>query len=212
LSKVFIGKLIAQDKEYFLNRSDTKDFTHNIQRQVNSAGKSFGTWLHDLWKVLPSRDGQSLLKYIVYRLEDSDNISISARRKKFLFYTKGILLFAAAVSLTVLLTRKFFLPSDTYWVSEATHTLFETFSGFIAIIIGIILSWEYSTSGKKTSSSLSMLFFQSAFSISSMPSLIIAITCSSGITHQAPCLGPFSFLFQCLFIVPINLMMTSWAG
>lgn len=146
-----------------MNKTETEVLQHNDHRRVSekplNTRKSFVTWLRNLWGLFPPRDNQPLLKYIVYRLEDPANLSISARRKKFLFYTVGILLFAAAISLTVLLIVKFFLPTGIYWVNEASHTLFESFSGFISIIIGMILSWEYSTSGKKNILPLVCAFF-----------------------------------------------------
>lgn len=99
--------------------------------------------------MLPPRDDQPLLKYIVYRLEDSDDLSISAAKKKSLFYTAFIFIAVAAISLALLLINKFFFPDDIYWINTELHILFESFCGLISIIIGMILTWEYSRSGEK---------------------------------------------------------------
>gem|GEM_PF-1555487 len=135
-----------------MNKFNTKTLQHNSYTQAGEPPlniKKFFPRLRKLWSLLPPQNGQSLLKYIVYRLEDSDNFSLSEARKKILFYTRGILFFVAAISLALLLARKIFLPNDTYWINELTHTLLESFSGLISVIIGIILSWEYFTSNKK---------------------------------------------------------------
>lgn len=115
--------------------------------------------MRNLWNLLPPRNDQPLLKYVVYRLEGSDSLSLSAARKRYLFYTTGILFFMAVMSLTALLITIFFPATDIHWINSETHTLIETFCGLISIIIGMILSWEYSTSGKKNVLFLVYAFF-----------------------------------------------------
>jgi len=135
-----------------LNKFNTKTLQHNSPTQAGEPPlniKKFFPRLRNLWSLLPPQNDQPLLKHIVYRLEDIDNISISAARKKFLIYTAGILIFMAAISVAVVLIKKIFFPANTYWVDELTHTLLESFSGLISVIIGIILSWEYFISNKK---------------------------------------------------------------
>lgn len=65
----------------------------------------------------------------------------------------------AVISLTLLLLKTIFLAAYIYWINSELHTLLETFCGLISIIIGMILSWEYSTSGKKNVLLLVYAFF-----------------------------------------------------
>ncbi|MBA4373379.1 MAG: hypothetical protein C0402_11040 [Thermodesulfovibrio sp.] len=111
-------------------------------------GKYFGDWLRHLWNVLPPQDDLPLLKYVVYRLEESEDLSLAAAKKKALFSVTAVFISVAVISLAILLTKKLFFPDDIYWINAELHTLFEAFSGLISIIIGMILTWEYSRSGK----------------------------------------------------------------
>ncbi|MBI5639524.1 MAG: hypothetical protein HZA17_03775 [Nitrospirae bacterium] len=115
--------------------------------------------MRKLWNLLPPRDEQPLLKYIVYRLEGSDKLSISAAKKKSLLYMATIFVSVAVISLAMLLIKTFFFPDDIYWIKPELHTLFEAFCGLISIIIATILSWEYSRSGKKNILFLVYSFF-----------------------------------------------------
>ncbi len=104
--------------------------------------------MRTLGNLLPPRDEQPLLKYIVYRLEDSNNLSLSAAKKKALLYITTIFVSVAVISFAMLLFKTFFFPDDIYWINPEFHTLFEAFCGLISILIGMILTWEYSRSGK----------------------------------------------------------------
>lgn len=115
--------------------------------------------MRNLWNLLPPRDDQPLLKYVVYRLEDSEYLSLAAARKKILVYTTVFLLFVAAMSLMLPLLKATFLSGNIRWVNPANHTLIETFGSLISIIIGMILSWEYLTSGKTNILFLVYAFF-----------------------------------------------------
>lgn len=170
---------------------------------------SLSVWLHNLWTMLPPRDDQPLLKYIVYRLEDSDDLSISAAKKRSLFYTAFIFITVVVIALALILINRFFFLDDIYWINTELHVLFESFCGLISIIIGMILTWEHSRSGETNVLFIVYSFF--SFSILSffMPSRIMTIIYSSGFIQWALCSGPYSFLFQCLFIIPMNPTLTS---
>jgi signal transduction histidine kinase len=150
-------------KEDFLDRSEANSpqpaRPEQIREKIADTIKSLGGRARNLWNLLPPRDDQPLLKYVVFRLEGSDNFSLSAARRRSLFYIAVIFISVAAISLTMLLIKAFFIPSDIYWINSELHTLLETFCGLISIIIGMILAWEYSISGKKNVLFLVYSFF-----------------------------------------------------
>jgi signal transduction histidine kinase len=111
------------------------------------------------WNLLPAHNDQPLLQYIAYRLEDSDSLLLKKSRRRLLLCTAATLIAVASISLTLLLLNRNLIPPDINWVDPATHTLLETFGSLIAILIGIILSWEYSTSGKRNVLFLVYAFF-----------------------------------------------------
>lgn len=115
--------------------------------------------MRDLWNLLPPRDDQSLLKYVVYRLEESESLSIATARNKILGYTTVFLLFAAAMSLMSPVLKGLLPLDNTLWISPARHTLIETFGSVTSIIIGMILTWEYLTSGRTNILFLVYAFF-----------------------------------------------------
>ena len=69
------------------------------------------------------------------------------------------LLFVAAMSLILPLLKATFLPGNIRWINPANHTLIETFGSLISLIIGMILAWEYLTSGKTNILFLVYAFF-----------------------------------------------------
>jgi signal transduction histidine kinase len=140
-----------------LNKSAKKALQHKHQhREKLLYAGTDDTWLRKLWRLLPPRDNQPLLKYIVFPIEGPDE---SAARNRLLLYSTVILIFIAVVSLLLPLLKRTVLPEEIYWISPANHTLIETFGGLISIIIGIILAWEYSTSGKRNVLFLVYAFF-----------------------------------------------------
>lgn len=130
-----------------------------IEENIAHAGTSHGGWWRQLWNSLPPKDEEPLLKYVIYRLEDSANLSLSAARRQFLLCTIGVLIFVAAISLSLPVLTTIYPASEIHWIHSGNHTLLESLGGLIAIIIGIILSWEYSTSGKRNVLFLVYAFF-----------------------------------------------------
>ena len=115
--------------------------------------------LRNRWNLLPPRDDQPLLKYVVFRLEDFEDISLSSARKRFLLSTAGILGFVVVISLTLPLLKIVFHADDIRWINPSIHTLLETSGSLISIIIAMILSWEYLASGKTNVLFLVYAFF-----------------------------------------------------
>lgn len=115
--------------------------------------------MHDLWDSLPPRDDRPLLKYVVYLIEDSESLSAAAARNKILIYTAVFLLFVATVPLLMPGLRILSYLDHARWINPSTHTLIETFGSLTSIIIGMILAWEYLTSGKTNILFLVYAFF-----------------------------------------------------
>jgi signal transduction histidine kinase len=116
-------------------------------------------WLKVISQFIPPKSEKPLLKYVVFSLNDTNNSITSSTRNKLLFFAFSGLIALALVSASKPLIEKFHLPENTFWIDSPTHSLIENFGGLIAIIIGLIISWEYLKSGKKN-----VLFLALAFS------------------------------------------------
>lgn len=104
----------------------------------------------DNWVVGSEKSEDSLLKYVVFRIEEIDSESLRITKNKFLFITSFVIFTIALISISKPLIENYFIPEVTFWINSQNHSLLEVFGGLIAIIIGLVLSWEFLISGKRT--------------------------------------------------------------
>ncbi len=98
--------------------------------------------------LIPPVEKGPLLNYVSFNIDESKD-SIILTRNKLLFFTFFVFISVALVSANKPMIEQFLGLGNRFWVDAPSHTLFEVFCGLIAIIIGLILSWEYLVSGKK---------------------------------------------------------------
>ncbi len=106
-------------------------------------------WSKDSWIISSEKSEASLLKYVVFRLEDIDSGTLRSAKNKFLFITFFAVFTVALISISKPLIETYFIPEVTFWINSQNHSLLEVFGGLIAIIIGMVLSWEFLNSGKR---------------------------------------------------------------
>ncbi|MEJ2365759.1 MAG: hypothetical protein P8017_13975, partial [Deltaproteobacteria bacterium] len=106
-------------------------------------------WIHNLSYFPLPRAEKPLLKYIVFRLEDSEPERVEAVRFKLLAATLVVLFVVGCASMVVPMLFEDLRLREMVWVNVPKHELSETFGGLISIIIALILSWEYSISGRR---------------------------------------------------------------
>jgi signal transduction histidine kinase len=99
--------------------------------------------------IRPEKPGTSLLKYVVFKLEDIDSGNLRSARNKFLLITFFAIFSVALISIGKPFIEKYIIPEATFWINSQNHSLLEVFGGLIAIIIGMVLSWEFINSGKR---------------------------------------------------------------
>lgn len=121
--------------------------------------RSIHSWLERISSTKISDTANSLLSYVVFRIEDSRINPGSVSRNNLLIVSFGILFIVGLISMSKPLLERYFFSSDTFWINSGNHTLLEAFGAVISIIIGVILSWEYSASGKKHILFLVLSFF-----------------------------------------------------
>lgn len=105
----------------------------------------------------PSLFEKSLLKYFAFPLENSPGGTyLSARNKVLLFNVLVIVIIASIPLLRYALASD---VSDIFFVDTAKHSSLESFCGLISLMVGLILFWEYSASGRRNVLFLIMAFF-----------------------------------------------------
>lgn len=110
--------------------------------------------LKKAWIFPPPAYEDQLLKYVVFHLhEDEENES--ALKRKLLLST---FLLLPAVGLLSAAAKKIPLPQAGLLVDASLHSDLEIFCGIISILIGLILTWEYVSSGKRNSLFLFLAF------------------------------------------------------
>jgi len=101
---------------------------------------------------------QPLLHNINFTLDETiKNISDSIRRW-LVILTFGTIIIVGLIPLSKFFIKSFF-SEHTFWVNAQTHSFLEAFYALISIIIGLILSLEYHSSGKARSLFLAFAFF-----------------------------------------------------
>jgi signal transduction histidine kinase len=108
----------------------------------------------------PASD-RPLLKYLVVSLNDtydSDTDNINHIKRKVLITSFGIIISVAILSLAATFIEKQLFKIEFFWVSNIKHAVFETFGGIVSLIISLVLAWEYSISGARTTFALSLAF------------------------------------------------------
>lgn len=114
------------------------------------ARHSLYNWLKDIWIFSTPRYGEPLLKYVSFPLNAS-------KKKKLLIFSFVVVIAVASVSIL----EHFLLSAteDMFLIDSPKHSSLEIFCGLISIIIGFILFWEYSASGKRNVLFLVLAFF-----------------------------------------------------
>ncbi len=116
-------------------------------------------WLQNISFFSFPTSEKPLLKYVVVLLDEEEHPDLDITKWKFLLITILSISIVALISLVAPIVENFYAKHPVFWVSTQKHSLFETFGGLIAIIIGLILSWEYLVSGKKNIFLLVLAFF-----------------------------------------------------
>lgn len=101
---------------------------------------------------------QPLLHNINFTVDETiKNISDSIKRW-LVILTFGAIIIVGLIPLSKFFIKSFF-SEHTFWVNAPTHSFLEAFYALISIIIGLILSLEYLSSGKAKSLFLTFAFF-----------------------------------------------------
>ena len=101
-----------------------------------------------IWGRIPPFENGPFLNYVTFNVDENKG-SIFLTRNKLLLFTLFVFIFVAAVSASRPMIDHFLGSGKIFWVNSSNHTLFEVFCGLIAVIVGLILSWEYLVSGKR---------------------------------------------------------------
>jgi signal transduction histidine kinase len=105
-------------------------------------------FLKKIGGLIPPFEKCSFLNYVTFNVDETKD-STFLTRNKLLFFTFFVFISVALVSASRPIIEQFLGLGNMFWVNSSNHTLIEVFCGLIAIIIGLILSWEYLVSGKK---------------------------------------------------------------
>jgi signal transduction histidine kinase len=105
-------------------------------------------FLKKIWDLIPPFENGPFLNYVTFNVDENKG-SILLNRNKLLLFTFFVFISVASVSASRPIIDQFLGSGKIFWVSPSNHTLFEAFCGLIAVIVGLILSWEYLVSGKR---------------------------------------------------------------
>lgn len=132
---------------------------NSVRSKISQLGQAARTWLSNACFNSSVRHREPLLKYVVFHLEDEENMPLSVSKRRIIFFTIAVLMSVALIPISSPLIDRFFPDRNAFYISSHYHSILEVFCGAISLIIGFILSWEYAASGKRSVIFLVFAFF-----------------------------------------------------